>query len=1167
MRGDFTRLTFDPRRHYTGVLHQQGRVWLDADWNEDVLNRLNLLQLETEDIVGVCGAPIDGECNASEASTAFRIEPDPAGKLDDFVITGGPGRQGHYYVHGILCQLDEPASYLHQPDYPAPPPLSLPTQGNTSYGLVYLEVWRRLITYLEDETLRETALSGPDTAVRLKTIAQVKVRPLPAGAGDFDCADAAPYLPQSGQGTLTTLQSTPPQPPDLCRIPDPQTYTGRTNQLYRVEIHHGGDVQGEAAGSAFRLALGADAAQGATSLTLATPLDTAQTDAALRAGVVTLQDDQGQTETVPLTSVSGTTLSLGAGLSAAYTVAEHALVIGGVARFKWSRDNGAFAVSIIGVDSADLKTLTLSSLGRDQVTLLRAGDLVEIADDASELGPARGHLTYLSADPDPDLLTVTLADPLPTEFMQPGSPPTVRLDRHPILRRWDGVGWANSTFNAISTPDMNLGDGVHIQFGGEQLQPGDYWLFTARSIDGSVEALTDAPPAGTTRYRCPLAIVRWAWVADNNNESHLTFTVLRDCRSFFPMLTNLTGLFYVSGDGQEVMPNFSQPGQFLPLQERLCVGVANGGCPVANAQVEFQVTKGDGRLENGQSRCVVATDAKGIACCAWELRWDRNPPAPNPTPLTQQVTARLLGDGGSTVHLPVVFTANLSRADQVAYNPANCSDLAGVKTVQEALDVLCKRKGGGCEITVGEGGHFATIEEAMKALREAKAKVWCLCLLPGEHRLANVPELSSETHVSIGACSRGAILILEQTIQATGLESFKLANLTVFDNTTQGLVFKDCRDVTIEDVTILAEQQQGDGMILCGGCESLTMRGDTLIGNDRRTLVLCESTEKVTIHQCRLVGQRNVPIGTLIGKAQRIILTENRLIAPSVPTDGPNRVFVDIPELAALFKITDHEEFMREGRRIAEDLASRSLEERRRISDSIQERVKILRDEGALPRRDLQLYQALARAIELESPDRILHLLSALRNLSAALVLQDGEANTTLHANVITGLVSLYGPPGSLEIEDSDKLLEQLKTRISRRVLEPFTADGGFQGNGNRFTRLVLGQEMIEWIRAIQTSDPDNNNNVPELRVKIYRTCLLTDNVFDIGNNYFMAERISLTSTQFKTGDERSGTSIGLAATFISNAHYRSTSEFAFINVCPIRIETPDLNLMEIDHI
>ena len=34
MRGDFTRDSFDRRHHYTRVLMQQGRVQLDADWNE-----------------------------------------------------------------------------------------------------------------------------------------------------------------------------------------------------------------------------------------------------------------------------------------------------------------------------------------------------------------------------------------------------------------------------------------------------------------------------------------------------------------------------------------------------------------------------------------------------------------------------------------------------------------------------------------------------------------------------------------------------------------------------------------------------------------------------------------------------------------------------------------------------------------------------------------------------------------------------------------------------------------------------------------------------------------------------------------------------------------------------------------------------------------------------
>ena len=34
MKGDFTRLTFQPEKHYSSVRLQQGRVQLDADWNE-----------------------------------------------------------------------------------------------------------------------------------------------------------------------------------------------------------------------------------------------------------------------------------------------------------------------------------------------------------------------------------------------------------------------------------------------------------------------------------------------------------------------------------------------------------------------------------------------------------------------------------------------------------------------------------------------------------------------------------------------------------------------------------------------------------------------------------------------------------------------------------------------------------------------------------------------------------------------------------------------------------------------------------------------------------------------------------------------------------------------------------------------------------------------------
>ncbi|MCX6048065.1 MAG: DUF6519 domain-containing protein, partial [Chloroflexi bacterium] len=36
MKGDFTRSTFKPAKHYSSVRMQQGRVQLDADWNEQI---------------------------------------------------------------------------------------------------------------------------------------------------------------------------------------------------------------------------------------------------------------------------------------------------------------------------------------------------------------------------------------------------------------------------------------------------------------------------------------------------------------------------------------------------------------------------------------------------------------------------------------------------------------------------------------------------------------------------------------------------------------------------------------------------------------------------------------------------------------------------------------------------------------------------------------------------------------------------------------------------------------------------------------------------------------------------------------------------------------------------------------------------------------------------
>ncbi len=143
-------------------------------------------------------------------------------------------------------------------------------------------------------------------------------------------------------------------------------------------------------------------------------------------------------------------------------------------------------------------------------------------------------------DPVPNILATRAPGLSP-----PASPPTgsiVQPSFPLVLRRWDGRGDANAIYSDTSTPAMNLGDGVHIQFGGSNLRAGDYWNFTTRSADGSIESLTNAPPAGIARHRCPLAVVSFGppplgspptSPPQHASPTGLVMTVLQDCRNLF----------------------------------------------------------------------------------------------------------------------------------------------------------------------------------------------------------------------------------------------------------------------------------------------------------------------------------------------------------------------------------------------------------------------------------------------------------------------------------------------------------------------------------------------------------------------------------------------------------------------------------------------------------
>jgi hypothetical protein len=238
MAGDYTRLTFEPRKDHAGVLMQQGRVTLDADWNELVELIDRRLRAETIDVIGRCVVP-------RETPDGFAIG------LAGGTLTIGRGRA---YVDGLLAEnhgadpleLDpalaelrgtQPIAYEQQPYLPnAAAAAPLPTSGT---HLAYLDVWQREVTHLEDPQLVEKAI-GVDTATRLQTAWQVRLLEAPPGTTCDSRVAGWDTLTAPSAGRLTTGAVGVPVPTDPCTIPPSGGYRGTENRLYRVEIHDEG---------------------------------------------------------------------------------------------------------------------------------------------------------------------------------------------------------------------------------------------------------------------------------------------------------------------------------------------------------------------------------------------------------------------------------------------------------------------------------------------------------------------------------------------------------------------------------------------------------------------------------------------------------------------------------------------------------------------------------------------------------------------------------------------------------------------------------------------------------------------------------------------------------------------------------------------------------------
>ena len=669
MKKDASRDTFQARKHYSRVLMQQGRVQLDADWNEqgDIVG--HRIETEAYDVIGKCGAPMHdagfgisqqvlieiketkakAKAKASFGSgEALFIDP------SDFLI--GAGR---YYVDGILCINESVASYFHQPDLPSPPALA-----QAGLYIAYLDVWQRHITTLDDPSIREVALGGPDTATRAKTVWQVKLFFAGAGA-QGSCLSDLGYGNFIAAPTGKMLARTKPDktPTNPCVVPPGFGYRGLENQFYRVEVHNGGaagDISKApapiavtyVADSKYQVTFSSGSWKAGDAVEIVSTKPGANPMNGRLAQIVAI--DAGKKMLTLNVDVSG--------IAAADLQLRPA-----AATYKWSRENAWVVTSVEKIAGADI---TVHDLGPDAVLGFREGQWVELSDDARELNGLPGQLVQiLKIDRAINLVTLN------------GTP--TGLGAHPKMRGWDGVGAIKFEPVPVPDDDLELEQGVLIRFHAGTYRTGDYWTIPARTAtadaqSGNIEWPSDGTnpipqlPIGILHHDCRLAMLQW----DGS-----TFTSIQDCRHIFPPITELTEFLYVSGDGQEAMPGDPIP---RPLQ----VAVYNGTWPVQNAPVRF-VAEGNGRLApnaaglpaSTTNTLFTTTGTDGIASCAWL-------PENEVKKTSQQVEARLLDADGNPLPQTIRFNGNLSIADQVFYDPGKCAALAEQTTVQKALSRL-----------------------------------------------------------------------------------------------------------------------------------------------------------------------------------------------------------------------------------------------------------------------------------------------------------------------------------------------------------------------------------------------------------------------------------------------------------------------------------------------
>ena len=452
------------------------------------------------------------------------------------------------------------------------------------------------------------------------------------------------------------------------------------------------------------------------------------------------------------------------------------------------------------------------------------------------------------------------------------------------------------------------------------------------------------------------------------------------------------------------------------------------------------------------------------------------------------------------------------RAEQISYkNAPACSTLSGATTVQQALDLLCLHESSsGCRTTIGKGGDFPTIREAIDAFQQRGETAFCFCLLPGEHpiqeAIALKPTPGKSLHFSLEGCGPASVIRLAAPFSIAGFASASLDDVAMVISAEASLQWNGGEQVRIERCRIAIPDHGATPPITVGASHLVRIAGNDIEASRRRRLEV----------------------------ARDLVSDEPALTALFADDVAEG----DVPVLAA---------------RAAEKIAGMPIAQRRKLGSSIGKAITD-RDGDAVPARRRILtdektrFSRISELLPSTSPNLSETLASELVNLRAAvvtleptlaLVLVAEGGNADISGNRIVGEVSIYGKPGevALNVDQAAKL----RRGLFEAVIQLQSRDDNLIVTGNQITRLRIDGDLM-----IRLRDAQDGTTIPGL----FRTLRLTDNVLTHAGSDALALDATLSGNRISGADPRLATVVAYTAYYVGN-HLALNQGFAVRNVAP----------------